>query len=105
MEWESARAIEAKLGLPDQWMDQTGDAGGTGRRFSEIEMELAIRLVREAEREIGRCFPHSEFFRLVKAMAEMASEANSTFSAEDEVQFKRMLVKLFTNAENGGAHV
>src|SRR5574340_388887 len=43
MEWESARNIESKLGLPDGWMDHTSTSG-PARRFSEDQMKLATRL-------------------------------------------------------------
>lgn len=97
IEWESARGIEAKLDLPQGWMDQ---AEGMPRSFSEPVMELSIRLVREAEHDSGLQFSHVEFWRLVKIVAEIANEANGDMCAEDEVRFKRLIVKLFTPSDS-----
>lgn len=104
MEWESARSIEAKLQLLDGWMDQP-ESGEPLRRFTEAEMEMSIRLTREAEDEIGKRFSHADFWRLVKAAAEIISEADHDLTQDDESMFKNMIVKLFTSTKNGESHV
>lgn len=102
IEWESARSIEMKLDLPQGWMDQ---AEGMPRSFTEGAMELSIRLVREAESESGLRFSHAEFWRLVKIVAEIANEADADMRNEDEVRFKRLIVKLFTSSDSDTSSV
>lgn len=104
MEWESARSIEEKLQLEDGWMDNP-EASAPLRRFSEAEMELSIRLTREAEDEVGKRFPHKTFWKLVKTAAEIIHEAHRDLTDEDERMFKAMIVKLFTDAKNGESHL
>lgn len=97
IEWESARSIETKLDLPQGWMDQ---AENMPRSFTEPAMELSVRLVREAETDSGLRFSHAEFWRLVKIVAEIASEADFDMCNEDEARFKRLIVKLFTPSDS-----
>lgn len=104
MEWESARKIEAKVSLEDGWMDRDSE-GVVKRQFSEDAMALSTRLVREAEEQIGARFSHDEFWRLVKAVAEVAGDADKELCNADEDRFKLLIVKLFTLTKNGESHL